>query len=270
MYGKRKWKGRKGGRKDPAFRVKRARKGRRGFKKSYRKKRSRPHYGLPKTIVCKHRYVTHLPTDPAVGSWTSWCFRANSIFDPEKSTTGHQPAGTGEMWHNYRTATVLGSKIKMTAIYTSNSGEVFETIPAYFAIRKSDDDDQRVYYSSNHFLESPHDTKVMKVGQYQEKASNSIGDDSVTCTWSGKKAWGRGWDKGNTDFQTLDNTDDPVKEWFYFAEIHNIAGNNPGVMTFRFDIDYIVLWSERKVIAPSGTTGVNDIGAAETRTDELV
>lgn len=67
--------------------------------------------GLPRTSVVRLRYVDGFPLDPpASGLATPFVFRANSIYDPNLSGSGHQPMNR-DMWANlYKRYTVIGAK----------------------------------------------------------------------------------------------------------------------------------------------------------------
>lgn len=73
---------------------------------------SRDVMGFPKSIVTKLRYVDNITFTSTSGSVNLNNFRANSIFDPDQTSTGHQPMFLDiytQVYNNYR---VLGSKIK--------------------------------------------------------------------------------------------------------------------------------------------------------------
>jgi len=53
-----------------------------------------------------------------------WIFRANSIFDPDYTGTGHQPLGRDQWAAIYANYQVLGSSIKCTYSDTTAGGEV--------------------------------------------------------------------------------------------------------------------------------------------------
>lgn len=72
--------------------------------------------GFPKTQVVRMRYhTTFLLTPNNGGAATHYTFRANSIFDPDFSSAGHQPYGHDQWNIFYSTYTVLGSKLTIKA-----------------------------------------------------------------------------------------------------------------------------------------------------------
>lgn len=68
---------------------------------------------IPRSLVKKFRYVTDINIDPVgSGVMQSYIFRANSMYDPDYSGTGHQPYGYDQYVPTlYNHSTVVGSKI---------------------------------------------------------------------------------------------------------------------------------------------------------------
>lgn len=83
---------------------------------------------FPATIVKTLRYSTNVSLGAAVGALSTWMFRANDLFDPDYSGTGHQPAGFDQLMAWYNHFCVVRSKILCTF---RNIG----TTSAYGAIR---------------------------------------------------------------------------------------------------------------------------------------
>ncbi len=70
--------------------------------------------GIPDQRVCRLRYCEFVKLDAtALGSAVAvqHTFNANSVYDPNQTTTGHQPMGYDEMASQYNHYVVLGSKI---------------------------------------------------------------------------------------------------------------------------------------------------------------
>lgn len=68
---------------------------------------------FPKTRICRHRYVetVTLPAGSGVGVTAQYVFRANGIFDPNFTGTGHQPLYRDEMAARYTNYCVLNAYI---------------------------------------------------------------------------------------------------------------------------------------------------------------
>lgn len=70
---------------------------------------------FPKTVITRHRYVetVTLPAGAVAGATAFYIFRANGIYDPNYSGTGHQPLYRDEMAARYTNYSVLNSYISV-------------------------------------------------------------------------------------------------------------------------------------------------------------
>ncbi len=85
----------------------------------YRKRRANPYSRVssnpvPSQKLVKLKYVEQVSMDPAAGSMSHFLFRANSLFDPNQTGTGHQPMGLDQWEPFYGLYTVVKSEIKVT------------------------------------------------------------------------------------------------------------------------------------------------------------
>lgn len=71
-------------------------------------------YGFPKTILTKLRYSDSIQLGITSGVLNYHVFRANSLFDPDYTGTGHQPMYFDQYAGIYLSYQVLGSKITVT------------------------------------------------------------------------------------------------------------------------------------------------------------
>ena len=92
-------------------------------KKNYRKRpvrrrrkvRTRIPDAFPETFTTQLKYVEVIEIDcEALGAPKKYEFRANSIYDPNLTGTGHQPIGRDQFSAIYDHYTVIGSKMKAT------------------------------------------------------------------------------------------------------------------------------------------------------------
>lgn len=60
------------------------------------------------------KYVAYADVNPAAGGIGVYSFRANGLYDPDYTGTGHQPLGFDQYMALYSHYCVLGSKIKVT------------------------------------------------------------------------------------------------------------------------------------------------------------
>lgn len=76
-------------------------------------------YGFPNTIITKLRYHDVYSYQSTTGGVNSWVLRANGIFDPDYSNTGHQPMYRDTYAGIYDYYVVLGSKIHVDFVSES-------------------------------------------------------------------------------------------------------------------------------------------------------
>ena len=71
---------------------------------------------LPKYMDVTLRYFESITIDAAGGAAASHLFRANSLYDPNFTSTGHQPLGFDQWMSLYSKGVVLNSKIVVKAL----------------------------------------------------------------------------------------------------------------------------------------------------------
>lgn len=79
--------------------------------------------GFPKTNLVKLRYVDTTDINPGFGSTGKHYFRANSLFDPDASGTGHQPNGFDQWSTFYNHYIVVSAKITVYATLLTAGSE---------------------------------------------------------------------------------------------------------------------------------------------------
>lgn len=75
---------------------------------------------FPAKMLVSMVYGDIIDLDPAAGGQANHVFRANGLFDPDVTGTGHQPRGFDQWMSAYKNFTVIGSKI--TAKCSSAAG----------------------------------------------------------------------------------------------------------------------------------------------------
>lgn len=73
---------------------------------------------LGKTLLKKFRYVDKIEIDPGIATAAVHTFRANSLYDPDKTGVGHQPLGFDQLMSFYNHYCVVGARLKCTFIST--------------------------------------------------------------------------------------------------------------------------------------------------------
>lgn len=197
--------------------------------------------GFPKSKLVKLRYNETVSVNPGVASVTAYSFRANSIFDPNQSGTGHQPMGHDQWAAIYNHYIVLGSKIRCT-FTPVNSG----TGQAAFGIRL-DDDGSSSSLSVSDYIEQG--DSVYRVQPDNYTVSHPI---SLTKTFSTKKWFAI---KDVMDNQTRLGAaigSNPSEIASYVLWVGPADGSTDlGAWLLTVTIEYIVRFSEPKDMSPS-------------------
>lgn len=94
-----------------------------------------PGFGFPATKVIPMRYTDIVTLTTGAGTMQSWNWRANSIYDPDNSGTGHQPIGHDQWAQFYGRYCVIGSKIR---VYCNDSSTA-QAYPFLFGVQLVND-----------------------------------------------------------------------------------------------------------------------------------
>lgn len=95
---------------------------------------------FPAVSYATMRYSTSISLNPTIGTPANWLFRANSLFDPDYSGTGHQPYGFDIYALIYDYYEVMDSVITMTPISGDTTG--------IFGISLEDDNTVEIDYDT--------------------------------------------------------------------------------------------------------------------------
>lgn len=83
-----------------------------------------PIFPVSKMCYGQLYYEPYLSRTASMGSYATYVFSANGAYDPNITSTGHQPMGFDQMMLFYEQFVVLRSHIKVTAICASESARV--------------------------------------------------------------------------------------------------------------------------------------------------
>lgn len=193
--------------------------------------------GMPKTRRAILRYTEHVTSiTSTVGALGSYVFRANGCYDPNYTSTGHQPMGFDQWAALYNHYVVLGSK--MTLKVLPQEANVSPCIIGTILT-----DGSAVPYSTpGTFIEA-------KRGPYRLfKATDRV--VSLVQKYSSKKQFNVVDVKDNVDRLGAAVTADPTEEamfniWFFTMD------NTTASPNLFVTIDYIVEFSEPKDMTTS-------------------
>lgn len=198
--------------------------------------KARPAFSPAKTFgrsqVVRHRYSTAIELDPATSTAADYYFRANSLFDPDHTSTGHQP-----MWHDqmalfYKKYVVIGSRISVR-VYGANTAH---TGVPLLVIKKDHDNtpasaDINTIVESNHrdscyrYVKSDGTWTFARLG-FSLKKDFGIKDPIEVPETHGTSAAG------------------PTKEMLYHVAYADAAWNDTTTVYAHVVIDYLALWFE--------------------------
>lgn len=204
-----------------------------------RKPRYMPIGGFSNSKLVKLRYVSTISLNPGAGLIARHVFRANSLYDPDSSSVGHQPSNFDRWMQNYDHFTVLGSKFK--AVYTP---VVATTVtPGRVGLLLSDTGTVVAGMTSvENLLEQPRMNVSSKVVGIP--SGNSI-PLTISKYFSSKKFFSVSPLGAGKTYQGTASSN-PAEGAFYELFLASIDGNDPGAAYFTVTIDYIALLTEPK------------------------
>ena len=231
-------------------------------RKVYRKRRPRktrrvvkyvrpplPLNGQRHSEIVKLRYVETISLTST--SSQVYNYRANSVYDPNETSTGHQPMGFDQMALKYNHYLVLGARMKVSPIITGDTHNAGDA-PSY-VILKLKDNAQFDQISTEHMLESEYygKNKKMIVSNYQAYMSNN-NTKTLSCYFSPSKFFGKTKSQYRADdkSQSIINTNPTEDAIFQIAAFPVSAGTRDPI-TLLVEIDYVVQFSEAKDLPQS-------------------
>lgn len=193
------------------------------------------------------RYCQGFLLQPTAGSVATALqrFRANSIYDPDQSGTGHQPLGHDQWAAFYDHYVVLGSKIKCTFNY----GEAVNAAPLIAAISLEDTTNITPATVASSITEQGK-APFKFLGMTQGKQ----GPVTVYNTYSCKKFNNVKDVKDNIDTLGGLFAGDPPESTYFTVSVSQYAdtvASTSDIVTCYAEIDYIVLCSEPKFLPQS-------------------
>lgn len=182
-----------------------------------------------------HRYFENVTLVTTGGTPQFHRFRANGMYDPNQTGTGHQPMFYDQMNVLYNHWKVIGSKITVQFIPTAAT-----TVPQFVGVIADDDTSSSTDINT---LNEQSDTKRRQV------AFNNSRPVTIKHFYSAKKVYG-GSIMGNNRLEG-DASADPTEQ-FYFT-IYNcpVDGITAVGVSALVTIDYIAVWTEQKDVGGS-------------------
>lgn len=193
--------------------------------------------GFPKKLVVTHRYCENVVLSTPTGALADYKFRANGMYDPNYSTTGHQPMYFDQLSALYNHYTVIGSKIKVRWTPATTNATA-----CLVGILLQDDLSTSVTNASSFYEQAQvYGRHVIPYSVVRPYVS--------TAKFSAKKVFG-----GNVmSNPRLEGTNlaDPTELTYFQLFMQPIDGGTNVSLYAEVEITYIAVWKEVKDMAGS-------------------
>lgn len=203
---------------------------RRRYKRRYRPRARRVPLGaFPRIITKKLRYVQTSVINPPIAGTGDAVFRANSLFDPDRTGTGHQPYGFDQLAVAYGHYIVTGSRITARYLPVTASGDATPVVLAIVgSISPTSLNADMVSYMERRTFSS---YKI--IGSFEQGLAAPAAQ--VRSHYSLRKIFGN-----ESQDLSANMTGNPVEEYFYHVLVGKPGtGTDEVAMTFLVTIDYV-------------------------------
>lgn len=199
---------------------------------------------VPLTYMSKHRYVEEITMNASISSYDVYKFRANGMYDPDSTGTGHQPYGFDTLASLYDHFTVVGSKITVKPIITSTSN----LTPGYLTVLVSDSGGRAAAAFTSGGVPFVIESLGSKIPMLTGRAD--LNASSTSRMFSAKKFFGVKDIVGESQYRGSSSAD-PTEQAYYEITQMAAGGNDPASQVYLVQIDYIAVWTERKNLGKS-------------------
>ena len=219
----------------------------RRFRRRRRRVKKLPPVGMPAKKLVRLRYCDEIRLDPVAGGIATYNFSANGMYDPDiTAVLGHQPLYFDQYMANYDHFTVIGSKIKVTAVPTGN-GMSSQQVPLAFGVNLSDDTTFQ-YTSLAQIIESNQNKGMWRSANNVLTGANTKGKAPlITRKFSAKKFFQNALADSNKGTVATN----PSDQAYYQIWACSVDSNDPSPTVFMVELEYIALLTEPKFIARS-------------------
>jgi len=213
-------------------------------RKTYRKRRRQSQRtamttpsGMPLARTTNLRYCDSITLNSTSGVLGRRLFRANSVFDPDYSGTGHQPMGFDQWALLYNHYVVKGSKITVT--FRNNDGNNVSEFPSAVGI----------YLSDSPTTSYTNYTSLVEARRGSHRMLQHFQTPKISGYFSAKKFYNITNIKDNFSRLGATTGANPTEDAYY--NVYYQALGTTGAISIDVVIDYVVEFSEPKDLAPS-------------------
>lgn len=193
--------------------------------------------GFPKQVKFTHKYCEFFNNVSTSGVPQAYRFRANGMFDPNHTGTGHQPLFFDQLGAIYDQYTVISSKITVSAVPSASS-----TVPQQVGININDDAVGIAAVDINTINEQTESS-------FKQIAYTPEAPVMLTRYWSALKSFGAN-PLANSELRgTLSS--DPTEQMFFVLYSAAIDGASTVGIWCTVTIEYTAIWNELKDISSS-------------------
>lgn len=186
-------------------------------------------FGFPQSIITKYRYCSTHKFTPSAGATFTNVFAANGTFDPDITNVGHQPMYRDQFATVYDQYVVIGSKITVAFVNTSDS------VPCVVGIN-GDDDSSGTSTLETRMEQNNSFWKTLGV------AGSGHDVQVITCTFEPLRDLGiAAKDDGTSQTQ---NGSNPTELYCFQLYGGPIDGSSTAAVQATVEIEYTVKYSE--------------------------
>lgn len=185
-------------------------------------------WGFPNTIITKLTYCDFVTLTSTLGSVAYQVCRANSVFDPDYTGTGHQPMWRDNFASIYDQYTVIGSKITTHFNHTTATGSCIVGIHT--------DDDQNNTSTLTTVMEQNNSA-------WQQLGNTGSGHDHTVMTATFEPLMAFGVDAKDDGSSATAIGSNPTEEFMFQMFAANQVGGT-STINIAYRIEYTVKFSE--------------------------
>lgn len=194
---------------------------------------------MPKAYTTKLRYAEYgISVNPAAGLAAEYIFRANCVYDPNESFLGHQPRGFDQLMPLYNHFTVIGSRIRVSAV--------------------NDDENKAVVLCLTLQAENTTQTNPLDLLERQDVKWTTLAAKgggphvkNLTMNFSAKKFFSKTDLLDDTSLRGNVSSSPTEQAYYHIGMFTHDGSTDPAAIDLIVQVDYIVTFHEPNDVASS-------------------
>lgn len=219
-----------------SYRIRKARRARRKYNKRSNRLgfRKAP---MPNKFATKLRYSEYSTLNTgAGGTAAAHVVKANGLYDPNYTGTGHQPRGFDQLMTMYDHFTVIGAKISVD--WSTNSSASIGPLQVGISVK----DSATTYSDGNDYAEG---RNVVSRVIRSTSASGNAGYMHLSKQFSTAKFLGRSKVLADPELKGSVSAD-PTEGAYFHIWCAPLSTNDEPALTIKYRVDYLVVFTEPK------------------------